>query len=303
VDVGTHVLEVVIAVAVILAAFALVVSGINEAWAQIWNLRSKQLKRWLKDFLSPADAGDERESSDMAAVEAFLSLAVIEPASDASLFRKRKRDPSYISPRSFAQAMITRLGLGSGKVGERVDALAPSKEKEVLQSLLSDPDASVSDVEGALAIWFDSQMERVSGWYKRRAQAFMFGFALLIAVAGNVDPVSLTRTMHGNAEVRSALVDLSGEGASDRAPLAAEDSINEQQADLVRTLLSREYRSLNFGWSEGFSGGGRVDAEYVLLKVAGLLLGAFALSLGAPFWFDVIGRARTLRFSGDPPER
>jgi hypothetical protein len=43
----------------------------------------------------------------------------------------------------------------------------------------------------------------------------------------------------------------------------------------------------------------------VLEKIAGILLTAAALMLGAPFWFDVLGKVARLRSSGkraDPPE-
>ena len=39
-----------------------------------------------------------------------------------------------------------------------------------------------------------------------------------------------------------------------------------------------------------------------LRKVAGWLLTAFAVSLGAPFWFDLLNRFINLRVSGKAPE-
>jgi hypothetical protein len=35
-------------------------------------------------------------------------------------------------------------------------------------------------------------------------------------------------------------------------------------------------------------------------KVLGLLVTAFALTLGAPFWFDLLGKVSNLRGSGPP---
>ena len=35
-------------------------------------------------------------------------------------------------------------------------------------------------------------------------------------------------------------------------------------------------------------------------KIAGLLVTAFALTLGAPFWFDLLGKVSRLRGSGPP---
>ena len=49
------------------------------------------------------------------------------------------------------------------------------------------------------------------------------------------------------------------------------------------------------------------DAEKAGLKGwltwgVGILLGAVAISLGAPFWFDLIGRGRALRSAGGQPD-
>jgi hypothetical protein len=42
---------------------------------------------------------------------------------------------------------------------------------------------------------------------------------------------------------------------------------------------------------------GQVDTS----KIVGLLLSAFALSLGAPFWFDMLNKVITIRSAGDAP--
>ena len=54
---------------------------------------------------------------------------------------------------------------------------------------------------------------------------------------------------------------------------------------------------LPLGWSHdtsphSFSGG--------VGKILGLLVTAFALTLGAPFWFDLLGKVSRLRGSGPP---
>jgi len=38
-----------------------------------------------------------------------------------------------------------------------------------------------------------------------------------------------------------------------------------------------------------------------LFKVVGLLLTAFAVSQGAPFWFDTLNKLVNVRSTGDPP--
>jgi hypothetical protein len=38
-----------------------------------------------------------------------------------------------------------------------------------------------------------------------------------------------------------------------------------------------------------------------LLKLAGLLVSIIAISMGAPVWFDILGRIVNVRLTGDPP--
>ena len=45
-------------------------------------------------------------------------------------------------------------------------------------------------------------------------------------------------------------------------------------------------------WPQGWKG--------YLAKIAGLLVTAFALALGAPFWFDLLSKVARLRASGPP---
>jgi hypothetical protein len=48
------------------------------------------------------------------------------------------------------------------------------------------------------------------------------------------------------------------------------------------------------GWD--FSG-------WLLFKIFGLLISAFAVSLGAPFWFDLLSKFVNIRGAGVPPAK
>jgi hypothetical protein len=76
----------------------------------------------------------------------------------------------------------------------------------------------VSDIAGAraaIAQWFDDGMDRVSGWYKRRSQQLVFGIALVITVALNIDTLLIADRLSRDATLRSLVV-AAGEGASEQ---------------------------------------------------------------------------------------
>src|SRR5438445_13551241 len=57
-----------------------------------------------------------------------------------------------------------------------------------------------------LETWFNSSMERVSGWYKRKTQAIQLALALVIVVVGNVDSVRIVRSLSGvNSPLRDSI--------------------------------------------------------------------------------------------------
>ncbi|MGH7126913.1 MAG: hypothetical protein ACREFI_21230, partial [Stellaceae bacterium] len=66
----------------------------------------------------------------------------------------------------------------------------------------------------------------------------------------------------------------------------------------------QEIHAFPLGWSDSH---GRLDYDWQqsisgwIKKVLGLAVTAFALSLGAPFWFDMLSSFVRLRGSGDRP--
>jgi hypothetical protein len=43
------------------------------------------------------------------------------------------------------------------------------------------------------------------------------------------------------------------------------------------------------------------DRQGRIYKIFGIFFTAFAITLGAPFWFDLLNKIINLRFSGNPP--
>jgi hypothetical protein len=152
-------------------------------------------------------------------------------------------------------------------------------------------DRAGDDIEAVrrhLEDWFDASMDRVSGWYRRRTQFVLFALALAIAVLANVDTLGLVRHLSVNGAARQALVTQAAE--VDGQPAAAALSPQEVAAEL-RALQPLE---LPIGWNQDLPRGGWGQ------RVLGWLMTAFAVSLGAPFWFDLLGRFMSVRSTQRP---
>jgi hypothetical protein len=138
----------------------------------------------------------------------------------------------------------------------------------------------------SLEKWFDDTIHRVSGWYKRKVQLIILALGLLITFSLNVDTISLITSLSNDTVTRASIVS------------AAQGTANTQPTtDLAALQKSIEQVQPVIGWSTF-----PADFWSWVLKIIGLLATTFAVSLGAPFWFDVLNKFMLFRSSGPPPQ-
>jgi hypothetical protein len=174
-------------------------------------------------------------------------------------------------------------------------------------------DTVFNQMEQHIEIWFNNSMERVSGWYKRRAQAWTIGIAAALTVALNVDSVLIAQRLARDSALRAAIVAQAEQMVEQPAtvvvtatPAAGTPPLNPVQDTNARAqLLQDRIQELKtvgipLGWPD--PEGSRDGWSWFLLKTLGLLLTAGAASLGAPFWFDILNRFMSVRSAGKAPE-
>jgi hypothetical protein len=328
----SSILNVALGVAIVFAVFALVVSGLQEAIASLFNRRGRTLVKALEMLL-----GDE-------AGNLLTGTSLLEPLTNATNRVKatRKRAPSYLPSWLFAATVLPDEVLDALPTAGATDPAAPADatETKVAEALAALPGATAvgakplagviaalakevgkdrAALESALANWFDLYMERISGWYTRHTRWILFVIALFVAFGANVDAVGITRNAIDNPGTQTTLVSAAssigpcptgGSTVADSSSLgcASQDlsSLPIGQLDLFWTApcpipsgQTTAPTHCAFWARHGMGDGGWSWAMFY--KIVGLLLGAFAISLGAPFWFDLIGRGLALRGTGPPP--
>ena len=80
---------------------------------------------------------------------------------------------------------------------------------QVQRALTALIDAASGDVARARANieeWYNSSMDRVSGWYKRRSHIIVLILGLLVAIAVNADSVLMVRRLASDRALRDQLV-------------------------------------------------------------------------------------------------
>lgn len=250
----------------------------------------------------------------------------------ASRFTGRRDEmhlASYISGQTFAGVLIDLFGPEEAdKAGlrqfresvEKLDKTIPARA--ALLALIRDARGDIDRLRGGIERWYDEQMARVSGWYKRWAQWRLFLAGAILAVLANLSALDVAQSLYRDEPVRQAVVAkaLSSEGCP-AEPGAARDeclaaqrtvledlplplgwALDDAMADCAaynegRSCLRRPWLAPRF-LAHALRETGPVG---VLVTLLGWLVTAAAVSFGAPFWFDALNKLGSLRTAGRRP--
>jgi hypothetical protein len=218
-----------------------------------------------------------------------------------------------------AQSPNTSLdaAVGLEDLRRAINALPVSKIRTALQSHLSIGEQTVEAFHGRVADWFDNSMARLSGIYKRFSVKLSLAVGLGVAAFFNADSIAVGRILSENSALRQIVVENAevmlpkldpGLGRTcdvQQEPIKRLDCQTAQLREGTARLLplplgwTNEFKTYTLSiatWSDAGSA-----VIWLVLKIAGLLATAFALSLGAPFWFDIIQTFMKFRTTGPKP--
>lgn len=260
---GSTVLEAVVGAASVYLILALFCSAVNEWIAHALDARAENFKRAMASIFQ-----EQTLAEGTALLQAFYRHPVV---------RGQNRDGqhfSYLPSRAFSAALIDlATSHVEGAVVFRdlqagIANLPAGPVRRVLLTLIQDTGGDVARAQANIENWFNDTMDRASGWYRRRAQGWNLALAALVTIATNADTLHLLQRFWNEPSLRAlrpgTLLDL--------GPV--------------------------LGWSpESFHVGPLGWAT----RVVGWSLTTVAVSLGAPFWFDVLNRTVNLRNSARPP--
>jgi hypothetical protein len=298
---GSEVLDVALGLILIYLVLSLICSAACEAIEAVVKSRSLYLRRGLQELLH--DPSGKELVADLYAHPLVCSLFTGQY--DAS---KRGNLPSYIPPGNFALALMDIVGVAKG-----VKAAAGSPEAEQIRNALEayaakNPavsralltlahtvDFDMTRMRSAIEAWYNSSMDRVSGWFKRRTHWVVLALGLVIAVGINADTILIANSLATDKSLRASLVSAAAEHAKEAG--ASQDFRSDIQQ--IREA------GLPLGWSRSASDSRRVPGTWRqwLVKIMGLILTAFAISLGGPFWFDLLNQFMVVRSTIKPREK
>jgi hypothetical protein len=174
--------------------------------------------------------------------------------------------------------------------------------------------ANADEEKKKIEHWFDDAMDNVSGWYKRKANAWLWVISAVVCIALNADTISVGKILWNDPTARAAVSEAAknyanhktagndaGTGAS-----ALTTGTKEELSKVTNARDDLEKLPVPLGWCEEDclpDDPRRPPTDFypMLLKLVGILISILAVSQGAPFWFDLLQKVANLRLAGDPP--
>lgn len=329
-------LEIAISLIFVFLIVSLIVTAINEIITALFKLRPKMLWRGLSSILDDPALREQFYKNGLIVNAKRASAAEMVPASDKN--HPSYIDPrNFTKALTMVLGLERQTSAGApaitlDQVKKSVGEMPESRIKDVLLSALSDVQQGLQDFEKSLEAWYKTAMDRLSGEFKRHNQAFSFLIGLLIAIGMNVDTIAIVSRLNADDELRRAVVaeavdfaDDEGNlgnctppaaGAADTAGADPQEPATADEEAALKTIecyvatlgpLLNQLSEAAIGWPDqahdaASTAGGRTYVTFWLLKILGCLFTAFAVTLGAPFWFDLLKRFVNIRSSGVKPE-
>lgn len=299
-------LDIAIGLAFLYFLLSIVCSSIGEIIAAIFKLRAKNLETGLRVLLGSQTATDTF-FKDWRIGMLHTPKWFRDPMKDG---KPRGRKPSYIPPQTAALVLVDTFVPAAAAeaktiaadskpsedqvaaVQRAIDKIEQQEVKAWLSGVVVEARGDLDKIRTELEDAFNSVMDRATGWYKRRSQFIVFFVALAIAGGLNADTINVADRLARDEALRAHVV------AQAQKAGTADTKNNPTASDVEDQINAARASGLPLGWA-GENIPNYSTAGTVLEKVAGVVITAFALLLGAPFWFDVLGKFSRLRSSGN----
>lgn len=323
--------DVVIGLVFIYLLYSLLGTLLQEIIATNIGLRGWILERAIRRMLDDDGQPENHKPSD-----AFYAHPLIKYLAADTLFLKKKpsyitketfskvvidllRGDTAKPGDSFRKEI--QHSLSSKKLAWAPTAVIASDTLQYLNSMWADAQGDVDKFKGYLEQWFTEMMDRATGWYKKYTQLILLFVGLAIALVFNADTIKIINRLQTDPKLREKVIAQASEFTKahpsldvGQLPAKADTSTNaekqlsnkliSQASKLANQDLGKVNNLVGLGWPDGFCRNfdkAHTDGTNLIFRIficlTGWLLTALAVSLGAPFWFDLLNKLMQLRSS------
>jgi hypothetical protein len=352
---SSTIVDIAIGLTFLYFVLSLIASAASELLESFLKNRASDLERGIRELLNDTAVDDKRAGE---LTQTFYNHPLISGLYRGVYKPGSRTLPSYIPSRTFALALMdivlpatngpvpnggtagatvvpaTVVPAASGAPAVHVppvagsfrDAIAKLPDTKIQQALLALTDAANNDankIRENIEAWFNSSMDRVSGWYKRRTHWILFEIGFAIAVLIGANSINIVAKLGADRTMREFLVTQATNEVQTPNPSDAPTNPAREQRlqESLKTLTAAGVFS-GPEWSrwcapsQTASGAATMSVPVpssscsptnwkfliVLTSFVGCLITGFAVSLGAPFWFDLVNKFVAVRSTVKPKE-
>ncbi|WP_305952721.1 hypothetical protein [Emticicia oligotrophica] len=311
-----------VSIIIIWALMAILTGFVHEAIAQWLAERGRFMRKWLMSQMNDKINGIN-----------WASLIYLHGSVDL-LTRDIKKPTGNISGKLFAQTLLEVVGKSHAAHMHAVDDTRINYSSEILKNLkhalmVLKPSDVITMMQQGFAIaetkagqgesreqvvydemvkhietWFSEFEWRMSDWYKRKTKVRLFMLGTVISLLMNVNSIELFHYVKHNAEGRERIIEYYEKNIQQLEALAIRSEspqsfdILKKEIDQQKTRIEHLAKSADMpvGFDKSVFSSSKITSirDFVVL-ILGACFTGFAVSFGAPFWFDLLRKIYTLK--------
>jgi hypothetical protein len=293
----------------------------TQSWKPSYPHRLDSVRYWLRGWLGIKPEKNVRSVSNQLLLPAYIPSRTFALALMDILNRNKATGSELMQ--SITQSLAEHHWIyKENKVGEALYALAVHANGDI------------KTFQKSIENWYGDSMDRASSWYKRYTQTILLFIGFGLAVMFNVSTVRVAQTLWFDRDTRMAMANAADQYAKAHPnPPGAEQKNNPSSTpgDLAKKLqesaeafdtatssallpvgwkhsASEYWNSIcasldKFSWSKAWWEPFDIRFLHAMSVLAGWLMTAIAISLGAPFWFDILNKIMVVRGTIKPQEK
>jgi hypothetical protein len=296
---------------------SLVISHLNEWFTSAFNMRGRTLFDGILNLL----AGSQQFAKAIM-THPLITGTVPDPGGEVSTTKEYR--PPYIAPRSFSTALWQAVavatypqGGGQPSINFSTVAQAPttflpdlrtaatrvpqSALRLQLFALLDTAQGDYNKLLSATDDWYNRQMDRVAGWFKKYyASWFSFIASFVIVFGLGIDTFTVAQTSVKQTTAAAATAGDAARIIASATPAPGGAPSTEQ--DKAFSLLLSNDQIFQSIINPPPLDKKKIGAWGTASHLCGMLITFFAALLGAPFWFNLLSLFVNVRSTGPKPD-
>jgi hypothetical protein len=261
---------------------------------------------------TPKDFTESNLADDKNSIKKEIESLVRVKDGNPPLYRVKKDTPLY------------GAYIGIRDSVESVKKSLPTELRPSLVALVRNAQIEANSVQDELKLlqqeiaqWFDSSMERATGVYKRNAKGVAFLIGLVLAISLNTDSLYIANRLSHDPLLTKAIADnasilyakaLNQKATPDNQTQKSQTPLENFRENAQEVLY---VEPLPIGWTNenlrqqlkwSITDKRPFPIISLINCLPGWLLTGLAISMGAPFWFELLGKIVNVRNTGAKPK-